>query len=120
MIGTSRLLLIVGLAAGVCATDAWAQSPGNPRGGAFAVQHPRRNEVNTRVGDQRARINQGVRSGELTRQQAHQLRTDDRAIKQQEHAEVRANGGYLTKGQQHQLNREENANSAAIYGDKHP
>lgn len=56
----------------------------------------------------------------LTRQQANQLRSKVRAIKQQEHAEVRANGGYLTRTQKQQLNHEENASSAAIYNGKHP
>jgi len=120
MAGMPRLLLLAALGIGVCAGGARAQNPGNPTGGGFAAEHPRRDEVNTRVGDQRARIDQGVHNGTLSQQQANQLRSNDRAIKQQEHAEVRANGGYLTKGQQHQLNQEENANSAAIYNEKHP
>ncbi len=41
-------------------------------------------------------------------------------MKQQEHADVKANGGYLTKARQKQLNQEENANSALIYDEKHP
>jgi hypothetical protein len=111
--------------AGALATSAWtikaeAGDKGNPTGGKFAVEHPRRNEVNTRVNDQRARINQGVKSGELTKQQAQQLRANDRAIKRQEHADVKANGGYLTSGEQRQLNKEENANSTMIHDEKHP
>jgi hypothetical protein len=111
--------------AGALATSAWtikaeAEGKGNPTGGKFAVEHPRRNEVNTRVNDQRARINQGVKSGELTKQQAQQLRANDRAIKQQEHADVKANGGYLTGSEQKQLNKEENANSTMIHDEKHP
>ncbi len=97
-----------------------AQNPGNPIGGRFAEKHPRRNEVNKRVRNQRARINQGVKNGSLTPQQAQQLRANDRAIKQQEHAEVKANGGYLTKAQQRQLNQEENANSGLIHDEKQP
>ena len=48
------------------------------------------------------------------------LRANDRAIKAQEHAEVKANGGHLTKAEQRQLNREENANSKLIRDEKHP
>ena len=48
------------------------------------------------------------------------LRANDRAIKQQEHADVKANGGYLTGAQQKQLNQEENANSQLIHDEKHP
>jgi hypothetical protein len=94
---------------------------GNPvgkPGSKFAQQHPRRNEVNKRVADQRARINQGGRSGRLTAQQIQQLRANDKAIKQQEHAEVKANGGHLTKPERKQLNQEENANSKLIRDEK--
>ena len=99
---------------------AMAENPGNPTGGQFEQNHPRRNEVNQRVKNQRERINQGVKNGTLTADQAKQLRANDRAIKKQEHAEVKANGGYLTKKQQKQLNQEENANSKLIHDEKHP
>jgi hypothetical protein len=102
---------------------AQAAGPGNPigaRGSRFARQHPRRNEVNKRVADQRFRINQGVQSGKLTPTQAKQLEANDKAIKQQEHTDVKANGGYLTAAEKKQLNQEENANSTLIRDDKHP
>jgi hypothetical protein len=105
------------------AVPAAASRPGNPigaPGSRFAEQHPRRDEVNSRVGDQRARIEEGLRSGKLTPTQAKQLEANDRSIKQQEHADVRANGGYLTKAEQRQFNQEENANSTLIRDDKHP
>jgi hypothetical protein len=100
-----------------------AENPGNPTGkpgSKFAQQHPRRNQVNKRVRNQRARINQGVRSGEISKGQAHQLRANDNAIKSQEHADVKANGGSLTKPEQKQINQEENANSALVHDEKHP
>jgi hypothetical protein len=102
------------------ATAAFAKGKGNPTGGKFAQEHPRRNEVNQRVDNQRARIREGVKDGKLTQEQAAQLRANDRAIKEQEHAEVRANGGHLTPAQQKQLNQEENANSKLIHDEKHP
>ena len=100
-----------------------AKGPGNPigaPGSKFAKDHPRRNEVNKRVANQRARINQGVKSGKLTQQQGKQLKADDRAIKQQEHADVKANGGHLTKSEQKQFNQEENTDSRLIRDEKHP
>jgi hypothetical protein len=108
------------LLAGLLATSTWivkaeAQANGNPTGGNFAKEHPRRNEVNTRVDNQRERIDQGLKNGTLDKQQAQQLRSNDRAIKQQEHADVKANGGYLTGAQQKQINQEENANSQLIH-----
>ena len=113
------------LLAGVLVTSTWivkaeAQANGNPTGGNFAKEHPRRNEVNTRVDNQRARIDQGLKNGTLDKQQAQQLRANDRAIKQQEHADVKANGGYLTGAQQKQINQEENANSHMVHDEKHP
>jgi hypothetical protein len=104
----------------VPATMVRAENPGNPTGGKFAKKHPRRNQVNKRVKNQRARINKGVKDGQLTQQQAQQLRANDNAIKAQEHADVKANGGYLTKPEQKQINQEENANSKLIADEKHP
>ncbi|MGA7742148.1 MAG: hypothetical protein WBP56_18500 [Polyangia bacterium] len=100
-----------------------AKGKGNPTGAPgskFATDHPRRNQVNKRVDNQRARINEGVKSGEINKAQAKQLRSNDRAIKAQEHADVKANGGHLTKAEQRQLNQEENANSKLIHDEKHP
>src|SRR5580698_5988812 len=103
---TTKLALAV-LAITLMAPTAWVQAnPGNPTGGQFAKNHPRRNEVNKRVKNQRARINQGVKNGTLTTQQAQQLKANENAIKAQEHADVKANGGYLTKPEQKQLNQE--------------
>jgi hypothetical protein len=119
-IGRILLAAVVLLTA---ATLVEASNPGNPTGpptGGFARRHPRRYEVNRRVANQRARISQGAKTGQLTSGQARQLRSDDRAIKQQEHADVKTNGGYLTKPEQKQLNQEENATSTLIHDEKHP
>ncbi len=97
-----------------------ADNPGNPTGGQFAKKHPRRNQVNKRVKNQRQRINKDVKNGSLTTAQAQQLKANDKAIKQQEHADVKANGGYITKPEQKQLNQEENANSKLIHDEAHP
>ena len=120
MIKTASCFLVVALATSALTIKAEATGKGNPTGGKFAVEHPRCNEVNTRIDNQRERINQGVKNGTLTGQQAQQLRANDRAIKQQEHADVKANGGNLTPGEQKQLNQEENANSTLIRDEKHP
>ena len=120
MIKTVSYLLAGALAMSAWTVKAEAQGNGNPTDGKFAKEHPRRNEVNTRVENQRERINQGVKNGKFTGQEAQQLRANDRAIKQQEHADVKANGGYLTRSEQKQLNQEENANSKLIHDEKHP
>jgi hypothetical protein len=64
-------LLAVALATSALTIRAEAEGKGNPTGGKYAVEHPRRNEVNTRIDNQRERINQGVKNGTLTQQQAH-------------------------------------------------
>ncbi len=104
------------------AVAASGSRPGNPIGAAgsrFAENHPRREEVNRRVGDQRGRIEEGLKSGKLTPTEAKQLLGNDKLIKQQEHADVKANGGFLTKSEQRQFNQEENANSRLIRADEH-
>ena len=85
----------------------------------FDQTHPRRAEVNGRLANQNARINQGVRDGQLTRAQARQLHADDRAIRAEERADAAVHGGHITKGEQRQINRQENANSRAIYDERH-
>jgi hypothetical protein len=95
-------------------------NPTGPKGSSFAENHPRRNEVNERVANQRSRVNQGEKNGKLTPGQAKQLEANDKAIKQQEHRDVKANGGHLTKPEQKQLNQEENANSKLIRDEKNP
>ena len=97
-----------------------AANPGNPTGGHFAKKHPRRNQVNKRVKNQRSRVNKDLASGKINSQQAQQLKANDASIKAQEHADVKANGGSLTKTQQKQINQEENANSKLIRDEAHP
>ncbi len=88
---------------------------------AFAedVDHPRINEVQGRVENQRDRINQGVRNGQITPGQAAADRARDRRVERQLHRDERQNGGHITKGQQAQLNRELNHNSNKIYNQRH-
>lgn len=88
-------------------------------GRGFAQKHPRRAEVNGRLRNQERRINQGVKNGTMTKEEAHEQRKDLRNIKREERAEVKANGGYLTKSEKHDLNKQLNANSKDIYQDKH-
>ena len=85
----------------------------------FDQTHPRRAEVNGRLADQNARIQQGVKDGQLSRNQAHQLHAEERAIRAEERADARVNGGHITKGEQRTINQQENANSRAIYGERH-
>jgi F0F1-type ATP synthase membrane subunit b/b' len=82
--------------------------------------HPRRAQVNKRLDNQNARVNQGVKNGTLTQGQAKQLHKEDKAIRSEERADAAANGGHITKQQQRQINRQENQVSKQIYQQKHP
>ena len=73
--------------------------------------------INQRQHNQRARINQGVRSGELTRAETHHLRADENRISRTKRMDKA--DGRVTGGERRQLRREENRTSRAIYRDKH-
>lgn len=74
--------------------------------------------INSRQDEQRERIQQGVRSGELTRREAFRLRTREARTRRLE-ARARRSGGRLTFAERQQLQRRLNANSRAIYHQKH-
>lgn len=78
------------------------------------VRDPR---VNTRQQAQHERIQQGVRSGELTRRETHDAREDQRNIRQLERAYK--SDGELTRGERRDLNHEQNQASRELYRDKH-
>lgn len=73
--------------------------------------------VNRRQHHQHERIAQGVKSGELTRSEAKDLRGDQRELRQKERA-YKADG-QLTKAERVDLHKDLNANSKEIYADKH-
>ena len=86
---------------------------------AWQKNHPRRAEVNKRLGNQNSRINQGVKNGTLTKSQATQLHKEDRQIRQEERDMASQNGGHITKQEQRTLNQQENKVSRQIYDEKH-
>jgi hypothetical protein len=76
-------------------------------------------EVENRLHDQQARINQGVANGSLTRGEYDHLEYADDRIQAERNRDLRANGGTLTRGEDVHLNRQENNVSNQIYFDKH-
>lgn len=92
--------------------------------GAFAEEHisrahphPRRNQVARREHRQHHRIRQGVKSGELTKDEAKTLRTEQKEIREERHEMM--SDGHLTKDEHKQLNQDLNAASQNIYEEKH-
>lgn len=87
--------------------------------GPWQFRHPRRAEVNHRLGDQSYRIRQGVKDGQLDPAQVHQLRSEDRSILKQEDLYAHYDDGHISKPEQKVLNTEENQVSKQIYVDRH-
>jgi hypothetical protein len=81
--------------------------------------HPRVNEVNQRLDNQQARINQGLANGTMTGKEAARDEAHDANIAKRESVDEAKHGGHLTKGEQNRLNRSENKNSRRIYRQKH-
>ena len=73
--------------------------------------------VNARQERQQHRVKQGVRSGELTRDEARQLREERRAIRQEERAYK--SDGKLTREERKDLHQDLNDLSKDIYTEKH-
>jgi hypothetical protein len=80
----------------------------------WQFNHPRRAEVNDRLGFQNYRINQGVADGRITPYQAQRLHAEDYAIRSEERTMADINGGYITPAQQRALNQQENTVSRRI------
>jgi hypothetical protein len=92
----------VGLSAGAMAATGWEQS------------HPRRDQVNDRLHNQNARINQERREGEIGYRRAAQLHRDDHQIRNEERIMARQDGGHITRLEQRTLNQQENHVSRQI------
>lgn len=73
--------------------------------------------VNKHQHHQDRRIAQGVKSGELTRGEAKDLRGDQKDIRQEERAFK--SDGSLTKDERQELHQDQHAASKEIYQEKH-
>ena len=76
-------------------------------------------EVENRVHNEQARINQGVRNGSMTYGEYHRTESRLDQIQAQRNRDLRANDGHLTRREDAHLNHEENNLSSRIYFDKH-
>ena len=93
------------------AGDATAQTA---KKGDWKKDHPRRAQVNSRLANQNKRINQEVKSGQISKAQAAKLHKEDRQIRKEERSMASQNGGHITKQEQRTLNQQENAVSRQI------
>jgi hypothetical protein len=76
-------------------------------------------EVENRIHNQNARIDQGIRNGSLTYREDRGVDHRLNNIQAQRNRDLRHDGGHLTTGQYAHLNHEENNLSNRIYFDKH-
>ena len=107
--GTLLLVAGVALAQAPAAAPAPAQSPAPA-----STSTPR---IDRREANQRTRIHQGVRSGELTRHEAGKLRRGQRHV---DRMEDRAKAdGKVTAAERHRITRAQNRQSRRIYRLKH-
>lgn len=74
--------------------------------------------VNARQREQQQRIREGVRSGELTRQEARRLESQEWRIRRNE-AQARRSGGQFTPRERYRIERQLNHSSRDIYRQKH-
>jgi hypothetical protein len=80
---------------------------------------PAMSRVNTREGNQQARIANGVKSGQLTPRETSHLENKEARISNEVHNDRAANGGKLTPQERAQVNHQQNNASKQIYNDKH-
>jgi hypothetical protein len=95
-------VFVVSISAGAMAETRWQQS------------HPRRVEVNQRLGNLNARIHEERKEGEVSGAQAAAMHGEVHQIREEERGMAAANGSHITRPEQHSLNQQENAVSAQI------
>jgi 2-methylaconitate cis-trans-isomerase PrpF len=94
--------LVAAISVNASAADRWQQS------------HPRRVEVNHRLGNLNNRISQERRDGQISRAQAWREHREVHQIRMEERAMARKDGTHLTRPDQHSLNQQENVVSAQV------
>ena len=99
-----RTLLIAAAGLSLAVGTAGAASAATP----WQAHHPRRVEVNHRLGHINRQIRFERRNGELTAAQARRLHERDHMLRVQERHFARNNGSHLTRHEQARLNHEEN------------
>jgi hypothetical protein len=76
--------------------------------------HPRREQVNSRLENQKDRIDAKVANGTMSKAKAAKLKKQDSQIRKEEKLMASQNGGHITKQEQKTLNQQEDAVSKKI------
>jgi len=85
----------------------------------WQADHPRREQVNSRLERQNDRIADGFEDGQLTAAQAKQLHGEDHQIREEERTMASLDGGHITQADQKALNQQLDAVSQQIYAQRH-
>jgi hypothetical protein len=104
---------LVTVALALAATFTFAQAGPGPQP-TNIKDHPRVNQVNSRIDNQEKRITKEKKEGDITAKQAHQDRKNLKKINREKHQMRKADGGHLTKKDQKDLNKDLNKNSKKI------
>lgn len=80
----------------------------------FDATHPRRAEVNGRLANQNARVDNKVANGGMSKHEASKIHKEDHQIRQEERTMASHDDGHLTKADQRSLNQQENSVSRQI------
>jgi len=97
---------------------AMAQGTAAPASGAAVSSGNTRTPVaNRRMRRQRRRIKQGVKSGQLTKDEAKDLKADHKVLRDE--IKDAKKDGVVTKDERKQIQKDENAESKKIYDLKH-
>lgn len=86
--------------------------------GAITLSSAQAGPAHRRLHNQRARINEGVQSGELTKKEAHELRENEQGIAK-ERAEFKGNDGHIDPAERAKLHQDLNEQSRDIHRMKH-
>jgi hypothetical protein len=71
-------------------------------------QHPRRDDVNSRLDKQDHRIKHDVKDGQMSKDEAHNLHQQDHKIRQEERTDAKFDNGHITKSEKKTINQQEN------------
>ncbi len=109
----SKVIRTVLTAAAAAASLACLAAPATAQT-AWQAQHPRRAQVDGRLHDQDARIDQAARAGRIGPAEAARLHAADQRIRAREQHMAAMHGGHLTQREQARLNHEEDRVSHRI------
>lgn len=74
----------------------------------FDKTHPRRAQVNSRLRNQNARVDNKVDKGKMSKGEAAKIHHQDHAIRKEEKRDAAANHGHITKAEKKHINHQEN------------